>query len=85
MGSKITSYHVFHLRLPDSLHERIRKLAKKDRISINQFAASALAEKISALETEDYLSQRAKRASRVKFDRALSKVPDVEPENRDKM
>lgn len=73
------------LRLPDSLHERIRKLAKKDRISINQFAASALAEKISALETEDYLSQRAKRASRVKFDRALSKVPDVEPENRDKM
>lgn len=33
------------LRLPDSLHERIRKLAKKDRISINQFAASALAEK----------------------------------------
>ena len=73
------------LRLPDSLHERIRKLAKKDRISINQFAASALAEKISALETEDYLSQRAKRASRAKFDRALSKVPDVEPENHDKM
>lgn len=73
------------LRLPDSLHERIRKLAKKDRISINQFAASALAEKISALETEDYLSQRAKRGSRAKFDRALSKVPDVEPENRDKV
>jgi len=73
------------LRLPDSLHERIRKLAKKDRISINQFAASALAEKISALETEEYLSQRAKRASRAKCDRALSKVPDVEPENRDKI
>lgn len=73
------------LRLPDSLHERIRKLAKKDRISINQFAASALAEKISALETEDYLSQRARRTSRAKFDRALSKVPDVEPENRDKI
>lgn len=61
------------------------QLAKKDRISINQFAASALAEKISALETEDYLSQRAKRASRAKFVRALSKVPDVEPENRDKI
>jgi predicted DNA-binding protein len=73
------------LRLPDSLHERIRKLAKKDRISINQFAASALAEKISALETEDYLSQRAKRASRAKFDQALSKVSGVEPEDRDKV
>ena len=73
------------LRLPDSLHERIRKLAKKDRISINQFTASALAEKISALETEDYLSQSARRASRAKFDRALTNVPDVEPENRDKI
>lgn len=73
------------LRLPDSLHERIRKLAKKDRISINQFAASALAEKISALETEGYLAERASRGSRAKFDHALSKVPDVEPESHDKL
>lgn len=33
------------LRLPDSLHERVRKLAKEDNISINQFIATALAEK----------------------------------------
>jgi predicted transcriptional regulator len=71
------------LRLPDSLHERIRELAKKDRVSINQFAASALAEKISALETEDYLSQRAQKGSRAKFDRALSKVPKTTPEKED--
>ena len=73
------------LRLPDSLHERVRKLAKKDRVSINQFAASALAEKIAALETEDYLSQRANRASRTKFTRALSKVPNAKPEDKDKI
>ena len=71
------------LRLPESLHERVRKLAKKDGISINQFAASALAEKISALETEDYLAQRAKRGSRARFLRALAKVRDVEPEDYD--
>ena len=71
------------LRLPDSLHERIRKLAKKDNISINQFAASALAEKISALETEEYLEKRAKRGNRKKFDRAMSKVPEVEPDRQD--
>ena len=73
------------LRLPNSLHERIRGLAKKDRISINQFAVSALAEKISAHETKDYLSQRAKRASQAGLDRALSKVPDAEPDSRDKI
>jgi len=73
------------LRLPDSLHERIRKLAKKDRISINQFAASAIAEKISALETEEYLAGRAERGGRKKFERALSKVPDVAPDRKDQL
>lgn len=73
------------LRLPDSLHDRIRKLARKDNISINQFAASALAEKISALETEEYLAERAIRGTRKKFQRAMSKIPDIEPEPRDRL
>ncbi len=49
-----------------------------------QFVASAVAEKISALETEDFLNERAKRASRKKFDAALSKVPDREPDKHDR-
>ena len=73
------------LRLPDSLHERIRKLAKKDRISINQFAATAMAEKISALETEDFLGARAKRGSRKKFEKALTHVSDRDPESFDQL
>jgi hypothetical protein len=72
------------LRLPDSLHNRARVLSKRDRVSINQFVASAVAENISALETEDYLNERAKRASRKKFEAALSKVPDREPDEHDK-
>ena len=72
------------LRLPDSLHSRVRTLSKKDRISINQFVATAVAEKISALDTEDYLNQRAARASRTKFEKALSMIPDVEPDERDR-
>ena len=71
------------LRLPDSLHERARVLSKRDRVSINQFIASAVAEKISALETEDYLRERAKQASRKKFEAALSTIPDREPEEHD--
>ncbi|MGB5299599.1 MAG: toxin-antitoxin system HicB family antitoxin [Thiogranum sp.] len=71
------------LRLPSSLHERVRDLAKREGISINQFVATALSEKMSALLTEEYLSKRAKRGSRKKFDRVLSKVRDVEPEDTD--
>lgn len=73
------------LRLPDSLHNRVRKLAERDHVSINQFVATAVAEKISALETEEYLAARAKRASRKKFEKALGEVPDVEPEERDRL
>ncbi len=72
------------LRLPDSLHERARELAEKENISINQLVTLALAEKISALMTEDYLGERAKRASKAKFRKAMSKVADVEPAEEDK-
>ena len=52
------------LRLPESLHERVRLLARRDSVSINQMITLALAEKISALMTEDYLHERGKRADK---------------------
>ena len=73
------------LRLPNSLHDRVRKLARREGISINQLVATALAEKMSALLTEEYLVARAKRGSRSRFLRALGKVPDVPPESRDRL
>lgn len=73
------------LRLPDSLHGRARVLSKRDHVSINQFVATAVAEKIAALETEDYLSQRAARGSRKKFEAALAQVPDREPDEHDRV
>lgn len=71
------------LRIPESIHKQVRELAKQDGTSINQFITTALAEKMSALLTEDYLKQRAQRGSREKFEKALSKVADIEPEERD--
>ena len=68
-----------NLRLPDSLHGKIRELARQENISINQFITLALAEKISALATEDYLEERAARGQRDRFEQALAKVADVEP------
>ena len=73
------------LRLPESLHQRVRELAKREDVSINQFIATALAEKMSALMTAEYLSQRAKRGSRRKFQRALAKVAKAVPAPEDAM
>jgi len=62
------------VRLPDSLHSKIKKLSKKDNISLNQFIASAVTEKITAIETETYLSDRAKKGKLDKYLNVLSKV-----------
>jgi len=72
------------LRLPESLHKKARHLAKKENTSINQLVSSALAEKVSALMTEEYIEMRAKRASKSKFVKALKKVADVEADEFDK-
>jgi len=76
---------VLSLRIPESLHKRARILASEENISINQFITSALAEKLSALDTEKYLESRAKRGSKKKFLKVISKVPDVEPKEYDKL
>ncbi len=47
------------IRLPRSLHKEIKRLAKAEGVSINQFLTLAAAEKISALRTVDYLRQEA--------------------------
>jgi hypothetical protein len=73
------------LRLPDSLHKQVRKLAERESVSINQLITLALAEKLSALMTEEYLEERAKRGSRKKLERAMAKVPKILPESYDRL
>jgi hypothetical protein len=52
----------FALRLQPSLLEEARKLADSEGVALNQLINVAVAEKISALRTESYLAERAKRA-----------------------
>jgi hypothetical protein len=73
------------LKLPESLHKRIQELANKDQVSIDQFVISAVAEKISAFMTKDYLEARSKRSNKRKFEQAMAKVPEVEPEEYDRI
>jgi hypothetical protein len=73
------------LRLSESLHKKVRELARREGVSINQFISTALAEKLSALMTTEYLEERAKRGSKRKYKRALSKVKDQEPSDDDRL
>ena len=73
------------LSLPDSLHKKVKEVADRDNVSINQMITVALAEKLSALETEDYLGKRSQRGSREKYLKALGKVPDKAPDKKDEL
>lgn len=73
------------LRLPASLHRHLRVLAKREGVSINQIISSAVGEKVAALDTVDYLRERAKRGGRKAFEAVLAKVPDVEPPDFDRL
>lgn len=73
------------LRLPESLHRKLRERADRDDISINQFIATAVAEKAAALLTVEYLEERARRGDVKVFDRVMSRVPDVLPDPGDEL
>lgn len=67
------------LSIPDSLHSVVRDIVTREGISFEQFVTLAIAEKASAIATEEYLRERAQRGSREKFLAAMGKVADVEP------
>jgi post-segregation antitoxin (ccd killing protein) len=74
-----------NVQLPNSLYQALQTLAQQDGISVDQFVATAVAEKISALATETYLEELAQRGTRNKYEAVLAKVPDVEPEHYDQL
>jgi uncharacterized protein (DUF1778 family) len=67
------------IRLPNSVHQKIKELAARDDISINQFIASAAAEKMAAVLTLDYLRAEAASGQREDFLRLLDMAPDAPP------
>jgi len=73
------------IRLPDSLHKKVREVAHRENVSINQMITLAVAEKLSALETEDYLGNRARKGKKTRFVKALRKVADRKPDQRDQL
>jgi hypothetical protein len=73
------------VRLPDSIHEKIKEVAERDGISVDQFLAAAAAEKLAAFTSLEYLEQRAARGSREQLQRILDRVPHAPPDPGDEL
>jgi hypothetical protein len=75
----------YPLRLPKSLKDQVAKVAKRDGTSMNQFIAIAVAEKISALETERFFSERAKQVDKEVFREILFRPGGDPPRTGDEL
>jgi predicted transcriptional regulator len=65
------------VRLPNSVHLKVKELAERDEISVNQFIAAAVSEKMASVMTLDYLKSEAAKGNRSAFDRFMHLVPDT--------
>lgn len=65
------------IRLPNSVHQKIKELAARDDVSVNQFIASAASEKMASVLTLDFLKSEAAKGKRSDFEHYLSMVPDT--------
>ncbi len=70
MTTRISSYS---LRPPASIKAEAEKLARAGGTSLNQFVATAVAEKVATLRTATYFAERRARADRAAFDRLLAR------------
>ena len=75
----------YPLRLPRSLKEAVERLSREDRTSINQFVATAVAEKVSALETARFFGDRKARADFKAFDKIMKRRGGAKPREGDEI
>jgi len=74
-----TKTATYPLRLPVSIKAEAERLAAADGTSLNQFVATAVAEKLSALRTASYFAERRGRADWAAFDRLMARPGGTAP------
>lgn len=80
MTTRVSTYP---LRLPVSIKAEAEKLAAADGTSLNQFVATAVAEKVAALRTASYFAERRGRADWDAFDRLMAREGGETPRSDD--
>lgn len=69
----MTEITTYPLRLPRSLKKAVEKQSAEDETSINQFVATAVAEKLSALQVAEFFADRKTRADFKTFDKIIKR------------
>ena len=73
------------ISIPDEVQEKVTEVASRTNITVDELATMALIEKLTLMLKDPYLEERAKKGSWTKFREALAKVPDVPPDDYDRL
>jgi hypothetical protein len=73
------------IQLPDQLHEKTLEIARQRHLSVDEIVAASLAQWLSRIVPDPYLEERAERATGKGFSAVLEQIPDVPPEEYDRM
>ena len=68
--------------VPDDLYNKAAEVAAKAQVSVEEFVSAAVANQLASRE---YIESRSRLFSREDFERALQAIPDVEPEEQDRL
>jgi len=71
-----------YINIPEELYDQARAIAEAQNIAVEDVFASAFADHFAAWQR---LQERAARGDREKFLAVLERVPDVEPEEYDRL
>ena len=75
----------YPLRLPQTLMDDARGMAKAQGVSVNQFLATVIAERVGELKALSRVHARMARADRAKARAVLALVPDRAPMEGDEL
>ena len=77
--------NVISVPLNESLYLKVKEFSEREKIPIEQFASSAIAEQLAAFTTMDYIKDRFGNITKEDIDRVFARIPDVEPEEYDRL
>ena len=79
------SQSTYPLRLPRSVKAEVERRAKAEGISLNQFVATAVAEKLAVMNTAAFFAERRDKADFAAFDRLMARDGGEEPRPEDRV
>lgn len=78
-------HSTYPLRLPHSIKTEVERRARQDGTSVNQFIATAVAEKLSAMRTAEFFAERRARVDFAAFDKLMRREGGEQPRRDDKI